>query len=123
MQEATPRELLVAYVDAHNAGVRTGDFESMLALFREDASFEITGLDVGPFVGRRAVRDAFARMPPDDELRLLAVRQSDEERVAATYGWARSVGKGTLRLTAAHGSIVRLVVRRDDAPAMDGKSG
>ena len=94
-------DLLVAYVSAHNAGVRTGDFSTLAPLLQPTASLRFRGVPVGPFDNAAAILEAFADQPPDDELVVLSVRTLGDRTAEAVYGWTESRGKsaGRLRIT------------------------
>jgi steroid delta-isomerase len=106
--------LLRDHVDSFNAGVRTGDWDSMLERFDEAAEMEFRGVPAGPFHGRQAIAEAYRVQPPDDELRILEERERDG-RVEARYAWLAEpdVAAGELLLTAADGRIRELVVTFD----------
>jgi steroid delta-isomerase len=99
--------LLERHVERFNEGVRTGDFEPMVAAFSRDAELVFEGIPVGPFAGRDAIAAAYAAQPPDDEIVLL---KSD-----GTYAWAKepAVPAGRMFLTERDGEIARLVIRYD----------
>ena len=48
--------LLEREVEAFNAGVRIGDWSTLVELFTDDAELEFVGIPVGPFVGREPSR-------------------------------------------------------------------
>ncbi len=104
-------EILVEHVERFNEGVRSGDFERMLALFSEDAVLEFDGVPVGPFHGRDAIRKAYREQPPDDEIDVGDPHQLGDTLVAP-YEWRAARGRraGELRLTVRDGRITRLVV-------------
>lgn len=106
------RELLEAYVKAHNEGERTGDFRALVGLMHPDAELRFKGPRVGPFVGRTAIARAFDEDPPGASLRLLGVEASGRT-AEAPYGWvgAAAVVAGTLHLEEEGGKIRRLEVR------------
>jgi steroid delta-isomerase len=106
--------VLDEHVEHFNAGVRSGDFGSMLEPFADDAEMAFEGVPVGPFVGRDAIAQAYRERPPDDELDVLDVRRNGDTFVAA-YAWRRDPAKraGELRLTADGSLITRLVVTFD----------
>jgi len=68
-------ELLHEHVEHFNAGVRTGDWDPMLAGFEDAAEMEFRGIPVGPFVGKEAIAAAYREQPPDDEMRVLDERR------------------------------------------------
>ena len=107
--------LLESYVERFNAGVRSGDWSSMLELVAPDAELEFVGIPVGPFFGRDAIGEAYRAQPPDDELVLLD--RIDELR--AVYAWAREPARpgGELHIEERDGSIVRIRVLYEQFPS------
>ena len=101
-----PKELLTAYVEAHNAGVRSGDYEALGDLLLPTASMRFQGAEIGPFDSAKAILQAFHEQPPDDELVVQLIRTSGD-RAVATYGWASAPWKsaGRLRVSAQRGLI------------------
>ena len=102
-----PTELLAAYVEAHNVGVRSGDFEALAELLLPTASMRSQGIDIGPFANAEAILQGFREHPPDDELVVGAVRTIGERTAEATYAWASapSTSAGRLRITAQRGLV------------------
>jgi steroid delta-isomerase len=107
-------DLLHDHVERFNAGVRTGDWSSMLERFEDEAEMEFHGIPVGPFRGKEAIAEAYRVQPPDDELRVLEEREGDG-RVEARYAWLAEpdVAAGELLLTPEDGLIRKLVVTFD----------
>jgi steroid Delta-isomerase len=95
--------MLREHVERFNHGVRTGDWEPMLAHFADDAELVVEGVPAGPFRGKQAIAAAYAEQPPDDEVELLA---------DGGYAWKRDACRraGELRLETADGQITRVVV-------------
>ena len=54
----TGRELMESHVARFNEGVRTGDWEPMLARFTDDAEVRFENVPVGPFTGLEEIRRA-----------------------------------------------------------------
>jgi steroid delta-isomerase len=106
--------LLDEQVVCFNHGVRTGDWTRMLELFCEDADLVFTGIPVGPFHGREAIRRAYTEQPPDDEVVLL--RRIGED--AAEYAWARDPSRaaGELYLVARDGEIAWMRIDYETHP-------
>ena len=106
--------LLDEHVTRFNTGVRTGDFEPMLAAFTDDAELVFEGVPAGPFAGRDAIAEAYRQQPPDDEVEILGAEERDGTTVAR-YAWKRDEGKpaGEMHLTPREGQIARLVVTFD----------
>jgi len=107
-------ELLREHVERFNAGVQNGDWGPMLEQFDEDAEMEFRGIPVGPYVGKEAIAAAYREQPPDDELRVLELRER-EDGVDARYAWLAEpeIAAGEMLLTAAEGRISKLVVTFD----------
>jgi hypothetical protein len=106
--------LLERHVDGFNAGVRTGDWESMLEQFDDAAELEFRGIPVGPFTGKNAIAAAYRGRPPDDQLRVLEQRERGDG-VEARYAWLAEpeVAAGEMLITADAGRIQKLVVTFD----------
>lgn len=83
--------VLERYVELHNAGVRSGDFDALLALFTADGEVHFVGRTIGPFRGIEALRRAFQQTPPDDELVLAPVALGDRAE-RAEYAWKSAPG-------------------------------
>jgi hypothetical protein len=103
-----------SHVTRFNEGVRSGDWEPMLARFADDAELRFENVPAGPFVGLDEIRRAYREQPPDDEIRLLGIQDDDEDgRVTAGFAWARG-GTGRLVLEHERGAVTRLVVVFDE---------
>ena len=100
--------LLANYVGRFNEGVRSGNWKRMLELVAPDAELEFVGIPVGPFVGRKAIGEAYGAQPPDDEL--VVLETLDEGR--AIYAWASEPTRpaGELHLELRDGEITRIRV-------------
>ena len=103
----SPSELLRAYVERHNEGVRAGEFARIQGLLAEYASMRFHGIAAGPFDGASAILAAFAKNPPDDELVIL-----EQQGVEAVYAWGREprTVAGRIRITVARGRIAAIDV-------------
>jgi SnoaL-like domain len=97
-----------AHVRAFNHGVRTGEWEPMLAPFADDAELHFENAPAGPFVGLDAIRSAYREQPPDDEIALLGI-QAEDDRVTAAFAWRRG-GTGRMVLELDRGAVTRLTV-------------
>jgi steroid Delta-isomerase len=84
-------------VAAFNTAVRSGDWKSFADRFTVDAVMRFTGVPAGPFVGRAAIAEAYARQPPTDTM---SIRQADPAGAVDTvhFGWDEG-GAGVMRLT------------------------
>jgi SnoaL-like domain len=102
-----------SHVARFNEGVRTGDWEPMLARFAEDAELRFENVPAGPFAGRDEIRNAYREQPPDDEIRVLGIQENDEHTVVAAFAWVRG-GTGRLVLEHDGGAVTRLTVIFDE---------
>jgi steroid delta-isomerase len=103
--------MLAEHVRRFNEAVRSGDFGPMLDSFAPDAEMAFEGVPVGPFVGREAIAEAYARQPPDDEVVLLGESRIEGDVEESDYAWASAGTRaGRMILTAREGQIRRLVV-------------
>jgi hypothetical protein len=99
-----------SHVARFNDGVRSGDWEPMLARFADDAELRFENVPAGTFVGIEEIRRGYLERPPDDEIRLLGIQDDEEDsRVTAAFAWARG-GTGRIVLEHDRGAITRLVV-------------
>jgi SnoaL-like domain len=102
--------LLEHVVSLYNAGVRTGDFGALVALFTDDGVLEIEGTERGPVTGRTAIREHFEDEPPDDGIRIKRWKQSPSE-IAAEFGWTDiPEGGGCLFIAPREGRVARLTI-------------
>jgi hypothetical protein len=103
--------VLEAHVERFNRGVRSGDFEPMLAAFAPDAEMVFEGVPAGPFRGLEAIAAAYAAQPPTDEVLLLGPARDEDGVTVGDYAWAtEGVRAGRMLLSARDGLITRLVV-------------
>lgn len=109
------QDVLARHIERFNEGVRTGNWEAMLAGFTDDAELIFRGVPVGPFVGRVAISAAYADQPPDDEITTIQVIDGDADTILARYGWERdrACTSGSMRLDRRNDLIQRLVVAFD----------
>jgi steroid delta-isomerase len=100
--------VLDRHVAGFNAGVRSGDWSSMLEQLSDDVEVEFVGIPVGPFLGRQAIAEAYRMQPPDDELVVLAPVGEN----AVLYAWSREPTRpaGELHLSVREGRIERIRV-------------
>lgn len=101
------------HVRAFNNGVRTGDWEPMLASFADDAELRFENVPAGPFRGLEAIRSAYREQPPDDEIALLGVQDDGEHTITAAFAWLRG-GTGRLVLEHERGLVTTLTVVFDE---------
>jgi steroid delta-isomerase len=102
-------ELVDAHVRSFNHGVRSGDWEPMLARLADDAEVRFENVPVGPFAGIDAIRAAYRDQPPDDEIRLLGVQENDDHVAVAAFAWTKG-GTGRLVIEHDRGLVTGLVV-------------
>ena len=111
MASVEPVAVLDAHVRRFNDAVRSGDFSAMVAGFTPDAEMAFEGVPVGPFVGRDAIAEAYARQPPTDEVRLLGAPHVDGDRVESDYAWGAAAQRAGRMIVTTRGEfIARLVV-------------
>ncbi|TML43949.1 MAG: nuclear transport factor 2 family protein [Actinobacteria bacterium] len=98
------------YIEAHNAAVRSGDWEAFSRWFTDGAEVRFEGAPVGPFRSRDEIRAAYESRPPDEEVEVRNVR-SKGDRTVADYGWAgdHGVRAGELRVSW-DGDLIRELV-------------
>jgi steroid Delta-isomerase len=94
-QESSDR--VAQHVAAFNAAVRSGDWSSFAGRFTPDAAMRFIGVPAGPFAGRAAIAEAYARQPPTDTM---SVQQADSAGAVDTvrFGWHEG-GGGVMRLS------------------------
>ena len=99
-------QLIEHHVEAFNHGVRTGDWEPMLAGFAPDARMRFPELE---FAGVDEIRAAYFERPPDETITILSV----DDGVAA-FRWDGNGGTGTMEFELADGRVTRLTVAFDE---------
>ena len=106
------RAFLARHVETFNAAVVSGDFDSLVALFADDATLVFAGIPVGPFEGRDAIAAAYAAQPPTDTMTILDLRFEDDGTIVESFSWSADAGarSGEMRLVVEGASIRRLVV-------------
>jgi hypothetical protein len=101
------------HVAAFNDAVASGDFGDFLDRFDDAAviRFEnVPSAGVLEFAGRPAYAEAYARMPPDDQIDIAGPPREDDGAVVIPFAWRRDGSRGTMRLALANGSITRMTV-------------
>ena len=108
----TSRDLVLAYVRLHNAGVTTGEFGGFAAILHPEAELRFLRLPYGPFEGIDAIDKAFKESPPSDTLILISLRQV-AGRAEATYAWSGNphVAAGVIRIREENGLIRELTIQ------------
>jgi hypothetical protein len=84
-------ELVRQYVSLHNAGVRTGDFAPLVALFAPDGEIVFEFGSLGVLRGRMEIERAFRINPPIDEL-ILGLQRAAGASLSFEYAWHSSPG-------------------------------
>lgn len=107
-------ELLAEYLGRHDAGVRTGDWAPLAALFAEDGEVSFHGIAAPPMRGRAGIEHAFRTRGPGDVLVGGTPESAVPARADCVYGWGSLPGlvAGKLWLEARGSSIshLRIVV-------------
>jgi SnoaL-like domain len=106
VEAADDLQLIERHVAAFNHGVRTGDWEPMLAGLAPDATMHFPGLALA---GIDAIRAAYAENPPDDTIVLL-----DLSGRLARFRWERGGGTGTMTFELADELVTSLAVGFDE---------
>ena len=105
MERPEDVRLIEQHVRSFNHGVRTGEWEPMLARFAPDAVMEFPGLTLR---GLDEIRAAYAERAPDDEIVLLGI-QDDR----AAFAWSKG-GTGRMLFAIDRGLIEKLTVVFDE---------
>src|SRR5688572_17465018 len=86
------------YMERHNAGARSGEYDPLGQLFAPEAELHFQGINLGPFRGRAAIVEIFRARGPNDELELTDVQTTPGE-ATAEFRWKRAGGRaGTAHL-------------------------
>ena len=106
----TGRELAERHVARFNDAVRSGEWETFLGGFAEDAEMQFAQ---ATFRGRDAIAAAYREQPPDDEIVPLGIQENDEHTAVVAFAWSRG-GTGRLVLEHDRGLVSRLTVVFDE---------
>jgi steroid Delta-isomerase len=101
------------HLDRFNAAVVSGDWSALLATLAPDAVMTFPGLPMGPFAGRDRIAEAYVTQPPDDTMRIVAVR-TDGGTDVISFAWTRG-GTGTLTVDWSGAGITALRIDFDQA--------
>jgi hypothetical protein len=99
------------YISLHNAGVRTGDFSPLIALFASDGEMTFEFGSLGTLRSRAEIERAFRISPPTDTL-ILGVQRTDSGSLSFDYAWHSSPNErsGTLTFILTGDGIARLTI-------------
>ena len=102
------------YVAVFNAAVASGDYEPLLATYRDDAVLRFENVPPQAasleFSGRQAIADAYAQNPPDDQIDLTGEPVDRGEHVTVGFAWRRDQSPGVLDFVRTDGLISGLTV-------------
>lgn len=118
MTERGLRRLLERQVELFNTAVLSGNYGPFLATFSEDAVMRFDDLPFGPFIGRGAIAEAYARQPPSTTMALIGMQVVGRNAVAAAFEWD-SGGTGQFALRFRSGRVVELAIAFDPEPEAD----
>lgn len=109
MAEAGLRALLERHVELFNDAVSSGDYDLFLATFADDAVMRFDGLPLGPFVGRLAIKEAYANRPATDTIALIDMEEIGTDAVNASFEWDAG-GTGQMFLRWSQTKLVELSI-------------
>ena len=101
------------HVAAFNEAVVTGDFTEFLARFDAAAVIRFENVpSVGrlEFAGRIAYTQAYAQMPPDDQIEIAGMPSDDGGCLVIPFAWRRDGSRGSMRLVLAGDRIMSMTV-------------
>lgn len=101
------------HLKVFNAAVRSHDWTAFAERFTDNAVVEFVGVPAGPFVGRKAIADAYAQSPPDDTIAAIAEPRVEGDELVVAYRWETTGTTGTMRFVEGRGGIERLVITFD----------
>jgi steroid Delta-isomerase len=100
---------LARHVELFNAGVRDGDFTSLVDTFAPTAVMRFVGVPAGPFVGREAITRAYVESPPDDTISIVDAHEAGPCTMQASFAWSRG-GGGSMILSWNEDQVIDLTV-------------
>jgi steroid Delta-isomerase len=100
-----------AHVELFNASFQSGDWKAFTDTFTDDAVMTFVGVPAGPFHGRAAIAEAYARQPPTDTMSVRTVETSGDTDVVR-FAWSAG-GTGTMTMRWRAGKVAELVVAFD----------
>jgi hypothetical protein len=101
------------HVAAFNEAVVTGDFSEFLDRFDAAAVIRFENVpSVGAleFAGRTAYTQAYAQLPPDDQIDIAGPPSDDGGSVVIPFAWRRDGSRGTMRLGLAGDRIMSMTI-------------
>ncbi len=101
------------HVAAFNQAVVSGDFTDFLGRFDDAAVIRFENVpSVGrlEFAGRIAYTQAYAQLPPDDQIEIAGPPSDDGGSVVIPFAWRRDGGRGSMRLALAGDRIMSMTV-------------
>jgi ribosomal-protein-alanine N-acetyltransferase len=102
------------HVGSFNAGVRTGDWSSLVRGCADDVTLEFVGVPVPTVTGRAAVEAAYRTDPPTGEILIVDARRDGDEVTAEWRMLAKpSERVGELRLRLRDDRVARMLVSFD----------
>jgi hypothetical protein len=99
--------LLERHVQLFNEAVSSGDYDAFLATFADDAVMRFDGSPVGPYVGRRAIAQAYVDQPATDTIALIDMEEIGSDAVKALFEWDAG-GTGQMYLRWSQAQLVEL---------------
>ncbi|GAB3981530.1 hypothetical protein GCM10027615_62350 [Plantactinospora veratri] len=84
-----------------NTSVESGNFNTLVDSFAENATMSFEDMPFGPFRGRNAIASAYHAQPPDDTIEVVDVRQEGTDRARVEYAWMSrpDAGRGEMLLS------------------------
>jgi steroid delta-isomerase len=98
-----------------NQSVRSGDFTAFLDTFAPTAVMRFVGLPAGPYVGRDAIAEAYARQPPDDTMSVVGVHEAGPDTAQVEFAWSRG-GTGSMTVSWHNGRVIDLTIALNPVP-------
>ena len=117
IQATKGEEILRAHVERMNAAAASGKYDPMVDALAEDAVLEFTNKNVGPFVGREAMRRAYRDVPIGEGVDVLEVSEPADDVVEARFQWQQTGGFGTMSLHHRDGVVDHVTVTFEPIPS------
>jgi hypothetical protein len=106
--------LLERHVELFNAAVSSGNYDTLLATFAEDAVMRFDDFPLGPFVGLGQIAEAYATQPPLDTIALIDMAVVGADAVTADFEWDAG-GTGRMFLRFDQAKVVELAIELGEA--------